>query len=57
VVQTPFPGEMAFRNTFFNGSAASGTYTTLVTLTAIDFNDREDTDQFRFFITVDQTLP
>lgn len=57
VTQTLFPTEIDFRNTFFTAPMVPGTYTTLLTLTAIDFNDREDTDQFRFFITVDQSLP
>ena len=57
VMQTLFPGETAFRNVFFNAPAASGTYATLVTLTAIDFSGAQDIDQYRFFITVDQSLP
>ncbi|MEM9930748.1 MAG: hypothetical protein AAF840_13060, partial [Bacteroidota bacterium] len=57
ITQTLLPGEDAFRNTFFRAPEDPGTYTTLLTLTAVDFNDRTDTDQFRFFITVDQSLP
>ncbi|MFK8161680.1 MAG: T9SS type A sorting domain-containing protein [Lewinella sp.] len=57
VTSTLFPNETAFRNTFFEAPTMPGTYATLVTLTAIDFNDREDTDQYRFFIIVDESLP
>ena len=57
VTQPLLIGETAFHNTFFTAPVIPGNYATLVTLTAIDINDREDTDQYRFFITVDQALP
>ncbi len=57
LVRTLFPGETDFENIFFPAPAIPGSYTILLTLTATDFNDREDTDQFRYFLTVDQSLP
>lgn len=57
VMQTLFPGQTASRNVFFDAPVASGTYATLITLTATDFAGGQDIDQYRFFITVDQSLP
>ncbi|MEM9525334.1 MAG: T9SS type A sorting domain-containing protein [Bacteroidota bacterium] len=43
---------------FFNAPTEPGQHVTLVTLTAeSDVPGREDTDQFRYFITVDRALP
>lgn len=57
VIATLPPGSTGLETVFFNAPMVPGTYTTLLTLTASDINDREDTDQFRYFITVDQSLP
>lgn len=57
VIATLPPGSTGLETVFFNAPMVPGTYTTLLTLTASDINDREDTDQFRYFITVDASLP
>ncbi|MBC6995466.1 T9SS type A sorting domain-containing protein [Neolewinella lacunae] len=57
VSNTLLPGGSDLATVFFNAPVVPGNYTTLLTLTATDSNERDDTDQFRYFITVDQSLP
>lgn len=52
------PTQTLALSTFFTAPTEPGEYATLVTLTAeSDVPGREDTDQFRYFINVDQALP
>lgn len=51
------PGFTVNVTNFLEAPETPGVYDVLVTVTATDDNDREDTQQFRYFITVDAALP
>lgn len=57
-VTTPLPaGGISSMSNFRNAPVVEGEYDYLVTVRAIEENDREDIVQFRYFLTVDASLP
>lgn len=51
------PGQTATISDFANAPTEPGVYTITITFEADDGNERTDTDQFRYFVTVDASLP
>ncbi|SEQ26791.1 fibronectin type III domain-containing protein [Neolewinella agarilytica] len=57
-VTTPLPaGGTSSMSNFRNAPVAEGNYDYLITVRAIEENGREDIAQFRYFLTVDASLP
>jgi len=57
-VTTPLPaGGTSSMSNFRNAPVVEGEYNYLVTVRASEENDREDIAQFRYFLTVDASLP